>query len=128
MSVASLADILAGLRKLVTKTNMITIHTAGRTALLRCNAPLSGGPDPITLLAQIERSGVRGVLLDTSDVSCSWADSDGLRWLLDLHRTLQTHGHSLRIVAPVGGRVRRNIALLQTDLPLFASVKAAWQH
>jgi hypothetical protein len=28
----------------------------------------------------------------------------------------------------LGGRVRRNIALLQTDLPLFASVKSAWHH
>jgi hypothetical protein len=104
---------------------MITLHAAGRTALLRCDAPLSGGPDPIVLMAQIKRSGARDVLLDATAASCSWADSEGLRWLLALHQTLQTHGHGLRVVAPVGGRVHRNISLLQTDLPLFTSVKAA---
>lgn len=108
------------------KTNMIILHTAGRTALLRCDSPLSGGPDPDILLAQIERSGAREVLLDTTHAS--WADSEGLRWLLALHQTLSTHGHPLRIVAPTGGRVWRNISLLQTDLPVFASVKAAWHH
>ena len=126
MSWVGKTDTLAELRKLVTKTNMITIHTAGRTALLRCNAPLSGGPDPVALLAQIERSGAREVLLDTTQAS--WADSEGLRWLLALHQTLNTHGHALRIVAPTGGRVWRNISLLKTDLPVFTSVKAAWHH
>ncbi len=105
---------------------MITIHTAGRTALLRCNSPLSGGPDPKTLLAQIERSGAREVLLDTT--RASWADSDGLRWLLALHQTLSTHGRPLRIVASAGGCVWRNISLLQTGLPVFSSVRAAWHH
>ncbi len=105
---------------------MINIYSAGRTALLRCDSPLSGGPDPALLLAQIERTGARGVLLDTTQAS--WADSDGLRWLLLFQQTLSTHGHSLRVVAHEGGRVWRNISLLQTDLPLFGSVKAALHH
>jgi hypothetical protein len=119
-------DTFAVLRKEVTKMNMIHVYSAGRTALLRCNAPLSGGPDPVQLLAQIERSGAREVLLDTTQAT--WADSDGLRWLLSFQQVLATRGHSLRIVAHEGGRVWRNISLLQTDLPLFGSVKAALHH
>jgi hypothetical protein len=105
---------------------MINLYSAGRTALLRCDAPLSGGPDPAQLLAQIERTGARDVLLDTT--RATWADSDGLRWLLSLHQILHTHGHSLRVVARENGRVWRNISLLQTDLPLFGSVRAALHH
>ena len=106
--------------------NRISLYPAGRTALLRCNAPLSGGPDVTQLVTQIERTGAREVLLDTT--KANWADSDGLRWLLSLHQLLQTHGHSLRIVAQENGRIWRNITLLQTDLPLFGSVRAALQY
>lgn len=104
----------------------MTVHTAGRRALLRCDAPLSGGPDPETLLMQIERGGAREVLLDATEAA--WADSDGLRWLLALQQTLETHGHSLSVAAHLEGRVWRNVALLQTGLPLFPSVRAAWRH
>lgn len=106
--------------------NRISLYPAGRTALLRCNAPLSGGPDVTQLVTQIERTGARDVLLDTT--KAGWADSDGLRWLLALKQTLQTHGHSLRVVAREDGRIWRNITLLQTDLPLFGSVRAALHH
>ena len=104
----------------------MTVYTAGRTAVLRCNAPLSGGPDPETLLSQIERCGAREVLLDATDAP--WADSAGLRWLLALQHTLLAHGHPLSVAAHADGRVWRNVALLQAGLHLYPSVRAAWRH
>jgi len=104
----------------------MTVHTVGRRALLRCKAPLSGGPDPEVVLTQIERGGAREVLLDATE--SPWADSDGLRWLLALQQTLETHGHSLSVAAHAEGRVWRNVVLLKAGLPLYPSVRAAWRH
>lgn len=111
---------------MMTTANRISLHTVGRTALLRCNAPLAGGPEPKQLIAQIEKSGARTVLLDASQAG--WADSEGLRWLLALQGALLARGHRFRVVAREGGRVWRNIRLLQTDLPLFVSVRTALHH
>ena len=104
----------------------MTVYTAGRTAVLRCNAPLSGGPDPEILLSQIERSGAREVLLDATEAD--WADSGGLRWLLALQHTLTAHGHPLSVAAQANGRVWRNVSLLQAGLILYPTVRAAWRH
>jgi hypothetical protein len=104
----------------------MTVHTLGRRALLLCQTPLSGGPDPEVLLSQMEKDGTREVLLDATQ--SPWADSDGLRWLLALQRTLETKGRSLTVVARAEGRVWRNVVLLQAGLALYPSVRAAWHH
>lgn len=68
---------------------------------------------------------MRGLLLDTT--RASYADSDGLRWLLALKAACDAEGFPLRILARKGGRVWRNLRLLNANLALFASGRAAWR-
>jgi hypothetical protein len=104
----------------------ITLHGVGRMLLLRCDAPLSSDSLSVDSVRQeLTRRRCRGVLLDVT--RASYADSDGLRWLLALKAACDAGGIPLRILARKGGRVWRNLRLLNANRALFASGRAAWR-
>ena len=104
---------------------MTTKHL-GRVFLLRWDGPLDGsGPAPAQVAASAVCADARFILLDLLRVP--FADSDGLRWLLALTSEAAASGVGLRIAVRPGGKVRRNLALLQVGLELHESVALAWK-
>jgi anti-anti-sigma factor len=57
-----------------------------------------------------------------------FVDSDGVRALLQLRELLQERGTELRLVAPVGGRVRRTLDLLRlgSQFGVYDRLMDAW--
>lgn len=102
-----------------------TLHRAGRTLLVRIVAPLSGGPSVEWLRGEMARHRAKALLVDAT--AAPYADSDGLRWLLSLQSACDTDGRNLRIVARQNGKVWRNVRLLNANLALFGSGRAAWR-
>src|SRR3712207_6745136 len=99
----------------------------GRVLLLRWEAPLDGmGEPPQQVAARAAQNASRTVLLDITGVP--YVDSDGLRWLLRLQNELEATGRTLRIAARRGGKVWRNLALLDAGLDLHESVASAWKN
>jgi Anti-anti-sigma regulatory factor (antagonist of anti-sigma factor) len=95
----------------------------GRIFYLRCDGPM-GGPPPERLADEASADGARIVLVDATHAE--YADSEGLRWLLALRREADERGLCLRIAAPTGGKVWRNIKLLDAGLSLHPTVQSAW--
>ena len=105
---------------------MTTTRHLGRVFLLRWDGPLDGsGPAPAQVAAGAVCADARFLLLDLSHVP--FADSGGLRWLLALTGETAAAGLGLRVAARPGGKVRRNLALLQAGLELYDSVARAWK-
>lgn len=102
-------------------------HGVGRVLLLRVGGALDGSlPAPDQVAASARAAGARFVLLDAT--GASYADSDGLRWLLRVREMLEGSGKRLRIAARRGGKVWRNLALLDARLEMYGSVGGAWKE
>jgi len=98
-------------------------HALGRVYLLDCAGPL-GGPDPDALLLEAIGGGARIVLVDAT--RAAYADSQGLRWLLCLRNAAAERDVCLRLAAPEGGNIWRNVTLLRAGFLLYPSVQSAW--
>ncbi len=98
-------------------------HALGRVYLLHCDGPL-GGPEPEVLLHEAIGGGARVVIIDA--MQSSYADSDGLRWLLRLGSAAAEQNVCLRLAAPEGGNIWRNVTLLRSGFLLYPSVQSAW--
>ncbi len=98
----------------------------GRVLLLRWEEQLDGsGPTPEQVAATAYCSGARYALLDLTHAA--YADSEGLRWLLLLRNALDGHDIGLRIAARAGGKVWRNLKILEANLDLYETVALAWK-
>ena len=98
----------------------------GRVLLLRWENELEGpGPTPQQIAATACCSGARFVLLDLTHAA--YADSDGLRWLLLLRNELDAHAMGMRIASRPGGKVWRNLKLLEAELDVYETVALAWK-
>lgn len=102
-----------------------TLHRAGRLFLVRLSAPLCGGPNIDLLRQKMKEQRTRALLVDAT--RAPYADSDGLRWLLAVKAACDADGRRLRIVARRESKVWRNVRLLNANLALFASGRAAFQ-
>src|SRR4029079_18758765 len=97
----------------------------GRVLLLHARGPLEGsGAAPERIAARMRDAGARLLLLDAT--VAPYADSDGLRWLLRLRAEGEKAGQSLRIVARQGGKVWRNLMLLEVEWEMYGSLRHAW--
>ena len=93
--------------------------------LVRFEAPFSGGPSVESVRQEWRARRPQAVVLDAT--GASYVDSDGLRWLLSLKSACDAEGLPLRILAKRGGKVWRNLILLNANLALFGSGRAAWR-
>lgn len=101
-------------------------HALGRVLLVRWEGALDGsGPAPSRVAADARHCGARFLLLDTT--RASYANSDGLRWLITLRSELEKAGRRLRLAAKPQGKVWRNLTLLQLKLDVYESVGRAWK-
>ena len=107
----------------------LTVLNTGRRLLVRCAGELSEGTVPqfeAQLRPHLERA--RSVLLDLSGVA--FANSAGLRWLLQLSGGLQAAHKPLHVLVRPGSRVERALALTGYDrlVELHHSARSAWRH
>lgn len=97
----------------------------GRVLLLRWQGAVDGsGPSAKKMGDQAHADGARFVLLDFT--RAPFIDTAGLRWLLALKCDMEERGFGLRLAAKRGGKVWRNVALLDVGLDMYGSVGAAW--
>src|SRR5262249_26463756 len=107
----------------------LTVLDTGRRLLVRCAGELSEGTVPeveAQLRPHLQRA--RSVLLDLSGVV--FANSAGLRWLLQLDGGLRAAHKPLRVLVRPGSRVERALALTGYDrvVDLHRSARSAWRH
>ncbi len=106
------------------------IQQLGRVLLVRCGQrPLDGesgssGVRVSEIIARARKGGARTVLLDAT-VS-PYADSGGLRWLLQLKKAAEDNGLSLRTVTAPGSRIGRNLSLLKAGFDIYEDLHTAW--
>lgn len=103
-----------------------TVLHAGRRLLIRCTGELSAAT-----LAGLESLFSRSltsrlVVLDLSGVS--FADSEGLRWLLRLDASLRARRQDLRVLVRQGSSLQRALSLTGYDrlVDLHHSGRSAW--
>ncbi len=99
---------------------------SGEDKPLDAVSPLALGGEPERIARHARAVRARIVLLDLTRVP--FADSDGLRWILHLKNALDEAlpQCSLRVAAPLHGKVRRNLDLLGAGVALYDNVRAAW--
>jgi anti-anti-sigma factor len=107
----------------------LTVLDTGRRLLVRCAGELSEGTIPqleAQLRPYLERA--RSVMLDLSGVA--FANSAGLRWLLQLDGGLRARQTPLRVLVRPGSRVERALSLTGYDqfVDLHRSARSAWRQ
>jgi anti-anti-sigma factor len=107
---------------------MLVQNMAGRSSVVRCAQPLDAQAS--TRLRDLVAGSVqraRRVILDLS--AAGYADSAGLRGLLELQQQLQIQGAELRLVVPPGSRIDRALRLVgfASLLALYPNGRLAWQ-
>jgi len=106
------------------------MQSAGRVLLLRCRGVVDGSaPSPLAVSQEAKSKNAKLVVVDTTDAH--YADSAGLRWLIELQDTMgEGGGPDLRVVASDKKRIRRTLDMLgpiTKRLNLFDSVLSAWK-
>jgi anti-anti-sigma factor len=108
---------------------MLVQSMAGRSSVVRCAEPLDATAS-VRLRALVGGpvQKARRVILDLS--AAAYADSTGLRELLNLQQRLRSEGSELRLVVPPGSRIDRALRLVgfASLLPLYPSGRLAWRE
>jgi len=107
---------------------MLVQSMAGRSSVVRCAEPLDAtASERLRALVGGPLQKARRVILDLS--SAAYADSAGLRELLELQQRLRTQGAELRLVVPPGSRIDRALRLVgfASLLALYPSGRLAWR-
>jgi anti-anti-sigma factor len=108
---------------------MLVQSMAGRSSVVRCAQPLDAtASERLRMLVAGPVRTTRRVIVDLS--SAAYADSTGLRELLNLQQWLRTQGAELRLVVPPGSRIDRALRLVgfASLLALYPSGRLAWRE
>ena len=101
------------------------MQSAGRVLLLRCRGVVDGSaPSPLAVSQEAKSKNAKLVVVDTTDAH--YADSAGLRWLIELQDTMgERGGPDLRVVASPAPRDLVELATLRVLLDSGVIVLAA---